>query len=75
VSPDSGGETRSYDGYTSCPLVTSRRHMMPAEFNYALKRTPSIPFIDTLKPRRDMYLLKRYGLPALYWHRMLKGLA
>jgi sulfide:quinone oxidoreductase len=70
-----GGETRSYDGYTSCPLVTSRRHMLLAEFNYALERTPSIPFIDTLKPRRDMYLLKRHGLPALYWQGMLKGRA
>lgn len=70
-----GGETKSYDGYTSCPLVTSRNHMLLAEFNYALERTPSIPFVNTLKPRRDMYLLKRYGLPALYWQGMLKGRA
>jgi hypothetical protein len=26
-----------------------------------------------LKPRYDMWLLKRYGLPALYWNVMLKG--
>jgi sulfide:quinone oxidoreductase len=70
-----GGDTRSYDGYTSCPLVTSRHHMLLAEFDYALNRTPSIPFIDTLRPRRDMYLLKRHGLPALYWQGMLKGRA
>jgi sulfide:quinone oxidoreductase len=70
-----GGDTRSYDGYTSCPLVTSRNKLLLAEFNYDLERTPSIPFIDTLKPRRDMYLLKRYGLPALYWQGMLKGRA
>lgn len=25
--------------------------------------------------RYDMWLLKRYGLPALYWHGMLKGIA
>ena len=36
---------------------------------------PSIPFTDTLKPRRVMYLLKRHGLPALYWQGMLKGRA
>lgn len=70
-----GGGTRSYDGYTSCPLVTSRNKLLLAEFNYELERTPSLPFIDTLKPRRDMYLLKRYGLPALYWQGMLKGRA
>jgi sulfide:quinone oxidoreductase len=70
-----GGETKSYDGYTSCPLVTSRHHMLLAEFNYALERTPSIGFINPLKPRRDLYLLKRYGLPALYWQGMLKGRA
>lgn len=63
----------SYGGYTSCPLVTSRNRMLLAEFDYDLKRTPTFPFINTLKPRYDMWLLKRYGLPALYWNVMLKG--
>ena len=63
----------SYNGYTSCPLVTSRNRMLLAEFDYDLKRTPTFPFINTLKPRYDMWLLKRYGLPALYWHLMLPG--
>ena len=62
-----------YNGYTSCPLVTSRNRMLLAEFDYDLKRTPTFPFINTLKPRYDMWLLKRYGLPALYWHLMLRG--
>jgi len=62
-----------YNGYTSCPLVTSRNRMLLAEFDYDLNRTPSFPFINTLKPRYDMWLLKRYGLPALYWNVMLKG--
>ena len=26
-----------------------------------------------MKPRYDMWLLKRYGLPAMYWHLMLRG--
>ena len=64
-----------YDGYTSCPLVTSRNRMLLAEFDYDLKRRPSFPLINTLKPRYDMWLLKRYGLPALYWHLMLPGRA
>ena len=64
---------KRYDGYTSCPLVTSRNRMLLAEFDYDLKPTPSIPFIDTMKPRYDMWLLKRYGLPAMYWQLMLRG--
>ena len=69
------GPRRRYSGYTSCPLVTSRNRMLLAEFDYDLKRTPSVPFIDTLKPRYDMWLLKRYGLPSMYWNLMVKGLA
>jgi sulfide:quinone oxidoreductase len=64
-----------YDGYTSCPLVTSRSRMLLAEFDYDLKPAPSIPVINTMKPRYGMWLLKKYGLPALYWKLMLKGLA
>ncbi|MFG2087236.1 MULTISPECIES: FAD-dependent oxidoreductase [unclassified Spirillospora] len=67
--------TASYDGYTSCPLVTARDKMLLAEFDYDLTPTPSLPIINTKKERRDMWYLKRYGLPALYWHGMLKGLA
>jgi sulfide:quinone oxidoreductase len=26
-----------------------------------------------MKPRYDMWLLKRYGLPAMYCHLMLRG--
>ena len=67
--------TGHYNGYTSCPLVTSRNRMLLAEFDYDLKRTPTLPLINTLKPRYDMWLLKRYGLPAMYWNLMVKGLA
>jgi sulfide:quinone oxidoreductase len=64
-----------YDGYGSCPFVTARNRMMLAEFDYSGRPTPSIPLIDTQKERYDMWLLKRYGLPFLYWHLMLRGLA
>ena len=67
--------TARYNGYTSCPLVTSRNRMLLAKFDYDLKPKPSIPFINTMKPRYDMWLLKRYGLPALYWNLMLRGRA
>ncbi len=65
----------SYGGYASCPLTTARDKMLLAEFDYSMQPTPSFPFIDTARERRDMWYLKRYGLPALYWNLMLKGLA
>src|SRR5579875_170009 len=65
--------TKRYDGYASCPLVTGYGRLVLAEFDYDLKPTPSFPF-DTTKERWSMYQLKRYGLPAMYWHWMLKGL-
>ena len=67
--------TASYGGYASCPLTTARNKMLLAEFDYTMESTPSFPFIDTTRERRDMWYLKRYGLPALYWNLMLRGLA
>ncbi|MGW5658043.1 NAD(P)/FAD-dependent oxidoreductase [Streptomyces humi] len=63
----------SYNGYSSCPITTSRRHMLLAEFDYTLEPCPSIPMINTVRERRDMWYLKRYGLPFLYWNLMLRG--
>jgi sulfide:quinone oxidoreductase len=64
-----------YDGYASCPLTTARNRMLLAEFDYTMKPHPTFPLINTQKERYDMWLVKRYGLPALYWNLMLKGLA
>lgn len=63
-----------YDGYTSCPLVTGYGRLILAEFDYDLQPKETFPF-DQAKERYSMYLLKKYGLPALYWHGMLKGRA
>ena len=65
--------TASYDGYASCPLTTGYGKLVLAEFDYDLKPAPSFPF-DTTKERWSMYQLKRYGLPAMYWNGMMKGL-
>ena len=67
-----GNGAASYDGYTSCPLVTGYGKLVLAEFNYDKTPTETFPF-DQSKERRSMYLLKAYGLPALYWHGMLRG--
>jgi sulfide:quinone oxidoreductase len=63
----------TYNGYASCPVVTARNRVLLAEFDYSMRPAPSIPLINTAKERYDMWLLKRYGLPWLYWHGMLKG--
>ena len=63
----------SYNGYAGCPLTTSRNRMLLAEFDYSMTPTPSIPGLDLTKPRRDMWLLKKYGLPTLYWNAIVKG--
>ena len=65
--------TAAYDGYTACPLVTGYGRLVMAEFDYDLKPTPSFPLIDSTKERWSMYQIKRYGLPLLYWHGMLRG--
>jgi sulfide:quinone oxidoreductase len=65
----------SYDGYASCPLTTARNRMLLAEFDYTMKPHPTIPLINTQKERYDMWLLKRYGLPWMYWNLILKGRA
>lgn len=67
--------TAEYGGYASCPLTTSRDKMLLAEFDYSMQRTPSFPVINLVKPRRDMWFLKKYGLPFLYWNLMLSGRA
>jgi sulfide:quinone oxidoreductase len=64
-----------YDGYASCPLTTARDKMLLAEFDYTLQHTPSFPLIDLTRERRDMWFVKRYGLPALYWNLMIRGRA
>jgi sulfide:quinone oxidoreductase len=62
----------SYDGYTSCPLITARGKVVLAEFDYDLAPKETFPFDQSIE-RRSMYWLKRYLLPKLYWHGMMKG--
>lgn len=64
-----------YDGYSSCPFLTARHRVLLAEFDYSLRPHKTVPLVDTAKERYDMWLLKRYGLPFLYWNLMLRGLA
>ena len=46
-TPTSGRQpTAKYDGYSSCPIVTSTREMLMAEFDYDFNITPTLPLVD-----------------------------
>jgi len=64
--------TATYDGYTSCPLVTGYGKLILAEFDYDLQPRETFPF-DQGRERYSMYLLKRYILPIIYWKGLVKG--
>lgn len=59
-----------YDGYTSCPLVTSYKSVILAEFDYDLKPKETFVF-DQGKERRSMFLMKRDLIPFIYWHMLI----
>ena len=63
-----------YEGYSACPIPTQYGKLMLAEFDYS--NTPKMSFpIDQTKPKKSMWVLKKYGLPWLYWNKILKGTA
>ncbi len=67
---------QKYEGYSSCPLVTGYGKMVLAEFKYDNVRDSDpflSKFVDTTKENWSMWMLKKYGLPYLYWNRMMKG--
>jgi sulfide:quinone oxidoreductase len=63
-----------YSGYGSCPLTVGYGKLVLAEFGYENKIMETFPF-DQAKPRWSMWILKKYILPWLYWHKILKGKA
>lgn len=72
---DRKAASRAYDGYAACPIPTDYGRLLLCEFDYDLKPAPTFPLLDGTKEQRAYYWLKRYGLPALYWNGMLRGLA
>ena len=69
---------KSYNGYSSCPLVTGYGKMVLAEFDYKNNFTPDpklkqLLIFDSSKEHYRLWLLKKHILPYLYWNKMLKG--
>ena len=72
-------DNKIYDGYSSCPLVTGYGKMILAEFNYKNEFTPDpklkqMLVFDSEKEHWRLWMLKKYGLPYLYWNKMMKGI-
>ena len=62
----------SYNGYTSCPLITGRGRGILVEFDYALNMVPSFPFINPYREHWVPWVMKdRMLLPA--YNAMLRG--
>ncbi|MEY2895632.1 MAG: hypothetical protein RIS42_1351, partial [Bacteroidota bacterium] len=64
--------TASYDGYSSCPIITGYNKLVLAEFDYNNQPVETFPF-DQSKERWSMYQMKKYLLPYLYWNQILPG--
>ncbi|MCL4136678.1 UNVERIFIED_CONTAM: hypothetical protein GTU68_048365 [Idotea baltica] len=69
---------KSYNGYSSCPLVTGYGKMVLAEFDYDKNFIPDpklkqMLVFDSSVEHWRLWMLKKYLLPNLYWNKMLKG--
>ena len=76
VAAIAGGEgTQTYNGYTSCPLITRIGRAMLVEFDYQNNLTPSFPgVIAPLEELWISWLMKEVALKATY-NAMLRGRA
>lgn len=61
-----------YDGYTSCPLITSIGRAILAEFGYGGKLMPSFPFISPTEESWAVWVMKEKMLKPAYYA-MLNG--
>ncbi|KAL0272971.1 UNVERIFIED_CONTAM: hypothetical protein PYX00_005758 [Menopon gallinae] len=62
----------SYNGYTSCPLVTGYSKCILAEFDYDLQPLETMPF-DQGRESMLAFHMKKDMMPFLYWNFMLRG--
>lgn len=74
IEKKSSGNFSKYDGYTACPITTGYGKLILAEFDLNNNLMPTFP-IDPTKERYSMWLMMRYGMPWVYWNRILKGKA
>jgi sulfide:quinone oxidoreductase len=57
---------QSFDGYTSCPLITREGSALLVEFDYEGRFTPSLPMIDPMQDSYFAWLMKVRMLKPAY---------
>ncbi|MDP4589544.1 MAG: hypothetical protein NWS57_00485 [Burkholderiaceae bacterium] len=62
----------TFDGYTSCPLITREGAAMLIEFDYAGNLTPTLPVIEPLKASYFAWIMK-VGMLKPAYVAVLKG--
>jgi sulfide:quinone oxidoreductase len=72
LQKESLSDLSRYNGYNVCPITTGYGKLLLAEFDLNNNLMPTFP-LDPTKERYSMWLLIRYGMPWLYWNRILKG--
>ena len=73
LTAEPGADGPRYDGYTVMPVTLDRRRLMLVEIDRTGRPAPSVPFPDLTRPRRSTWLVDRYGLPQVYFRRILRG--
>lgn len=78
ILKNQGLGTKTYNGYSSCPLVTGYGKMVLAEFDYQNNFIPDpklkqMLVFNSQKEHWRLWILKKYILPNLYWNKMMKG--
>ncbi|WP_306232303.1 NAD(P)/FAD-dependent oxidoreductase [Agrococcus beijingensis] len=68
-----GQPLERYDGYTVAPIATARRSLSFGEYDRSLQVRRSLPVPDEIRSSPLWHVLDRFGLPQVYWHRILKG--
>lgn len=65
----------SYDGYTSCPLLTEYGKVLLAEFKYGAEPKETFAWlgIDQANPSRAFYHLKKDFFPWVYYKSLVNG--
>ena len=67
--------TKSFNGYTSCPLITTQGKAMLVEFDYDKKLIPSFPgVVDPMDELWTAWVMKKVTFKAVYYA-MLRGKA
>ena len=63
----------TYYGYGACPLTVEKGQIVLAEFGFGGVLLPTFSLMNAVLPSRLYWILKKYILPIVYWHVMLKG--